>query len=125
MPSPTPLEGEHHGEAAEAGPGEHREDGGREEVAGYVYMYARQFSYFPSTVCLEAGSRYRLVLMSIDVVHGASIQLGDHSLMVRLPRGVPVELELEFDEPGEYMVYCSYYCGIGHPYMSAKIIVEP
>ncbi len=90
----------------------------------YVYIYAYQFGYRPSKICLKAGEQYRFVMMSIDVVHGASIQLDKGSLMIRLNPGQIVESTLSFTEPGEYLLYCTYFCGVGHDQMYAKIIVE-
>ena len=30
-----------------------------------------------------------------------------------------------FDEPGEYLLICHEYCGLGHHMMYGRIIVEP
>lgn len=89
-----------------------------------VYFRALQYGYLPPKLCLKAGQTYVFKMMATDVTHGASIQLGTGSRMVRLPAGVEVEQEYTFTEPGEYLVYCSYYCGVGHPFMKGKIIVQ-
>jgi heme/copper-type cytochrome/quinol oxidase subunit 2 len=119
----------------EEGPEEHEEMGAgemdmgaheeREEGHAVVYIQALQYGFRPNKICLEEGENYEFRMMATDVTHGASIQLGPGSRMTRLPPGVLVEQELTFTEPGEYMLYCSFYCGVGHPFMSGKIIVEP
>lgn len=90
-----------------------------------VYVIAFTFGYRPNKICLEAGKHYTFKMMSTDVVHGASIATGDGSIMIRLPPGEIVEISLSFEEPGEYLGYCSFFCGIGHYNMAFKIIVEP
>jgi heme/copper-type cytochrome/quinol oxidase subunit 2 len=61
--------------------------------------------------------------MAVDAAHGASIQLGSAAHIIRLPRGALVEREFTFTRPGEYLLYCTMYCGEGHQYMSGKIII--
>ena len=90
-----------------------------------VYIAAFTFGYRPSKICLLQGEHYTFKIMSIDVVHGASINTGKGSLMIRLPPEELVEFSIAFEEPGEYLAYCSYFCGIGHYNMAFKIMVEP
>lgn len=89
-----------------------------------VYLQAFQFGFRPQKLCLESGKAYMFVMMATDVTHGASIHLGQGSKMVRLPPRVSVMEEVTFTEPGEYLRYCSFYCGAGHAFMFAQIIVE-
>lgn len=89
-----------------------------------VYLEAYQWGYRPARLCLLAGVTYRFRMMATDVIHGASLYLGPASRMVRLTPGVPVEMEVTFPQPGEFLLYCSYYCGVGHPYMKGVIQVE-
>lgn len=121
---------DHQGEADHAEEKEteenHAEEGHAEEdAAPVVYLRALQWAYIPSRLCLEAGVTYEFRMMATDVIHGASIQLGDASKMVRLPPGTEVEQEVTFTEPGKYLLYCSYYCGVGHQVMKGQITVEP
>lgn len=88
-----------------------------------VYVLAQQWSFDPSLLRLKANQRYRFRMMAVDAAHGASIQLGSASHIIRLPKGALVERELSFTQPGEYLLYCTIYCGEGHQFMSAKIIV--
>ncbi len=89
-----------------------------------VYLLAQKWFFEPSVLRLRIGAPYRLRMMAVDASHGASIQLGYGSRIIRLRQGVVVEQELTFTRPGEYLVYCTIYCGIGHDRMSAKIVVS-
>ncbi len=115
-------------EGVQAAPHDGDEAAHRESAEGdatVVYLEAFRFGYTPSELCLEVGRTYEFRMMATDVVHGASISLGLGSMMVRLPPGIMVEKRITFREPGEYLLYCSYYCGIGHPLMQGRILVEP
>lgn len=89
-----------------------------------VYLSAQKWFFEPSVLRLRRGGPYRFRMMAVDASHGASIQLGRGSRIIRLRQGVVVEQELAFTRPGEYLVYCTIYCGIGHDRMSAKIVVS-
>lgn len=88
-----------------------------------IYLLAQQWSFEPAVLRLRAGTPYRLRMMAVDASHGASLQLGKGSQIVRLRQGALVEQELTFTRPGAYLVYCTIYCGIGHDRMSGQIVV--
>jgi plastocyanin len=88
-----------------------------------VYLMAYQWGYTPAVLRLEAGVAYRFRMMAIDVAHGASLQLGHGGRIVRLRPSVLVEHELTFTRPGEYLLYCTVYCGLPHDRMQGRIVV--
>jgi cytochrome c oxidase subunit II len=88
-----------------------------------VYLAVQQWLFEPTVLRLRAGVPYHFRMMALDVSHGASLQLGRGSHVIRLRPGVLAERELTFKRPGEYLVYCTIYCGLGHDQMSATIIV--
>lgn len=88
-----------------------------------VYIIAYQWGFTPTILRLAANARYRFRMMAVDVTHGAAIRLGAASRVMRLRTGALVEQELEFTRAGEYLVYCTSYCGILHDRMRGKIIV--
>jgi heme/copper-type cytochrome/quinol oxidase subunit 2 len=88
-----------------------------------VYLAVQQWLFEPTVLRLRSGVPYRFRIMALDVSHGASIQLGRGSRIIRLRPGVLAERELTFTRPGEYLVYCTVYCGLGHDHMSATIVV--
>ncbi len=88
-----------------------------------VYLLVQRWSFEPGVLRLARGQRYRFRMMAADVAHGASIQAGRGSVMMRLRPGVLVERALEFREAGRYLVYCTTYCGAPHDRMWASIQV--
>lgn len=89
-----------------------------------VFMLAQQWSFDPPELHLRTGIPYRFKMMAVDAAHGASLQLGRGSHIIRLPKGILVEEELVFTKPGEYLLYCTIYCGEGHQFMNGKIQVS-
>ena len=98
-------------------------DGSVQPRASEVYLMAMQWAYLPGVLRLQTGVPYRFRMMAMDSTHGAAIALGSGSRIIRLRPGVLVEQELTFKRPGEYLVYCTVYCGLPHDRMQGKIIV--
>lgn len=129
-----PMAG-HEGHAGMAMPGtappahEHGHEAGHDDPpapAGEpvdAYLLVQQWLFEPSVLRLAAGVPYRLRMLSLDVSHGASLQLGLGSRIVRLRPGVPTDLLVRFERPGDYLLYCTVYCGLGHDQMHGRIIV--
>lgn len=109
---------------APAAPHDNQRDAVTEAVD--VYLMAFQWGYAPAVLRLETGVPYRLRMMALDAAHGASLQLGNGSRIIRLRPNALVEQTLTFERPGEYLLYCTVYCGLAHDRMQGKIIVtEP
>lgn len=88
-----------------------------------VLLLAERYYFDPSALRLDLGQTYRFRMLASDVTHGASIQFGDGARMIRLQAGTETELELTFTRPGNFLVYCTSYCGPGHDVMQARITV--
>ncbi|MCL6609418.1 MAG: hypothetical protein K6T74_15135 [Geminicoccaceae bacterium] len=88
-----------------------------------VYLAAFQWGFEPQILRLEVGRPYRFRMMAVDVAHGAALQLGPASRIIRLRPGVLVEQELTFTRPGDYLVYCTVFCGPGHELMAGRLLV--
>jgi heme/copper-type cytochrome/quinol oxidase subunit 2 len=88
-----------------------------------VYLMVQRWSFEPAALKLARDQRYRFRMMAMDVAHGASIQAGAGSVIVRLRPGVAVAREIAFRRPGRYLVYCTTYCGPPHDRMWAAIEV--
>jgi heme/copper-type cytochrome/quinol oxidase subunit 2 len=88
-----------------------------------VYLMAYQWGFTPDALRLESGRTYRLRMMAVDVSHGAAIRLGPGSRIVRLRANTLVEQTTTFTRPGDYLVYCTVYCGPGHARMQSRLIV--
>jgi cytochrome c oxidase subunit 2 len=86
-----------------------------------VYLVARLWQWYP-ILELEAGKSYRIHLMSMDWLHGFSLQ----------PENINIEVHPGYDHvvtvtpthPGTYSIICNEYCGINHSTMTSKLYVK-
>lgn len=88
-----------------------------------IYLMAQKFAYSPDVLRLKVGQAYRFRMMADDISHGASIQLGAASRIIRLRPNVVTEQTITFINPGEYLLYCTVYCGQAHDAMQGRIVV--
>jgi heme/copper-type cytochrome/quinol oxidase subunit 2 len=88
-----------------------------------VYLMAYRWGYDPALLRLDVGVAYRFRMMAVDSSHGASLQLGSASRVIRLPAGRLNEQVLRFTTPGDRLLYCTVYCGLAHDRMTGRIIV--
>jgi cytochrome c oxidase subunit 2 len=87
-----------------------------------VVMVARAWSFTPNEVRVPAGSRVTFVATSTDVIHG--LLVGGTRINVMLIPGQITRYSYTFDKPGEYLLMCHEYCGLGHHTMGGKVVVE-
>ncbi len=89
-----------------------------------IKMTARKYSYAPEVIRVPAGIRVILELESTDVVHGFKIDR--YGIETEIPRRGEGTATVEFytREPGTYGFKCSHFCGLKHPWMDGKLIVE-
>jgi cytochrome c oxidase subunit II len=85
-----------------------------------VFLQASQFQWTP-VLELQRGETYRILISSIDVQHGFSVQPGNVNFQV-LPEFI-TGLEMTPEETGEYTIVCNEFCGLGHHLMVGRIIV--
>ncbi len=92
----------------------------------------QQWYYDPSiikvnpydAINVRPGDRVRFILSSRDMTHGFAIN--EMGVNLAVPPGAAVihEISIPHDmAEGTYTMYCSIFCGIGHPYLKGKIIV--
>jgi hypothetical protein len=123
--APDHAQAEDHGAHGAAMPSMPARADGMHEGPVEVYLMAYQWGYAPSVLRLEPGVPYRFRMMALDVAHGASLQLGLGGRIVRLRPGTLVEQDLAFSKPGQYLLYCTVYCGLAHERMQGRVIVGP
>jgi cytochrome c oxidase subunit 2 len=88
-----------------------------------LVMVAQIWSFVPNEVHIPAGATLEIDATSRDVIHGLHVLRTDINIMV-IP-GEVAHVVHTFSEPGEYLMVCHEYCGIGHQGMYGKIIVDP
>lgn len=87
-------------------------------VTGVALMFAFQ----PNEIRVPVGVPVTFRLTSPDVTHGFQI-IGTNGNAMVVP-GYVTQFTTTFDRPGEYLIACNEYCGLGHHLMSATLIVE-
>jgi cytochrome c oxidase subunit 2 len=94
-----------------------------ESGAIHVRVIGVTFAWLPGEVTVPANRPITFHLTSADVVHGYMIVRTNGNAMV-IP-GYVSQFTTTFVEPGEYLVACNEYCGVGHQNMATKLIVVP
>jgi cytochrome c oxidase subunit II len=104
--------------------GEFAEPGVYAERDGAVRVVTRAefFVFRPSVMRVPAGRPVRFRVTSPDVIHG--FQIVGTNVNITVAPGYVSEVTTTFPHPGEYLVVCNEYCGLGHHLMQATVIVE-
>lgn len=87
-----------------------------------VVVRAYAFGYDPAEIRVPAGAEITFIGSSRDVIHGFNIE-GTRINMMLIPGQVSRNV-YTFREPGEHLLICHEYCGVGHHFMHGKIIAE-
>jgi cytochrome c oxidase subunit II len=98
---------------------------GVREVAPGEYeavIIGRAWSFEPNEIRVPAGSKVTFISSSTDVIHG--IQVTGTRINVMLIPGQISRVEYTFREPGEHLLICHEYCGLGHHTMGGRVIIE-
>ena len=85
-----------------------------------VQVVATKFAFEPAVIQVTAGEPVRLVIHSVDRVHGFSIR--DLNIDVQIPRSGDVVVEFTAPRAGRYEIACSEFCGSGHGHMKAAVV---
>jgi cytochrome c oxidase subunit 2 len=81
------------------------------------------FAWLPREMTVPAATPVTFHITSTDVTHGFQIIRTNGQSMV-IP-GYVSQFTTQFDEPGEYVVVCNEYCGVGHHTMAGRLHVVP
>jgi plastocyanin len=81
---------------------------------------AARFAWYPQLV-LQSGKRYRIWLSSADVLHGFS--LVGQNLNLEVAPYHEMGAWLTIGKPGDYLVVCNEFCGLGHAAMAGHVYV--
>jgi cytochrome c oxidase subunit 2 len=87
-----------------------------------VIAVGTMFAFDPNEIHVPAHRPVTFRLTSSDVTHGFEI-VGTNGNTMLVP-GYVSQFTTTFDRPGEYLIVCNEYCGLGHHLMSAKLLVE-
>ncbi len=87
-----------------------------------VVITIKMYSFAPAEIRVPAGKKVTFRMTSSDVIHGFQIVRTNANSMV-IP-GYVSQFSMTFQWPGEYLIVCNEFCGLGHHLMQAKLIVE-
>ena len=87
------------------------------------HLVARQFAYDPPIIRVSKGDQVTIKAESKDVLHGLYLDGYDIDRVLR--PGEPVQFTFIANKEGKFGFRCSTTCGVLHPFMIGKLIVEP
>lgn len=85
-------------------------------------IVAQAWAFLPPEIRVPAGAEVTFTASTVDLIHGLEVAGTRVNLML-----IPGQISrntYRFDRPGEYLLLCHEYCGLGHHTMSGKLIVE-
>lgn len=86
-----------------------------------VRVIAQQYSFVPGCIVVPTQTQVVFRATSPDVVHGFLVAGTNVNTMV-VP-GFVAEVRTRFDQPGEHVMPCHEYCGVGHEGMWGRVRV--
>jgi cytochrome c oxidase subunit 2 len=86
-----------------------------------VRAIGQQYSFTPQCIVVPADTPITFRATSADVVHGLLIEGTNINTM--LVPGYISELQTSFKTPGEHVMPCQEFCGVGHQGMWGKVKV--
>lgn len=86
-----------------------------------VRALGQQYSFTPSCLLVPADTQVTFRMTSADAVHGFLV-LGTNINLMLVP-GYISSLRARFDAPGERLMPCHEFCGVGHEGMWARVKV--
>jgi cytochrome c oxidase subunit 2 len=86
-----------------------------------LVMVAQAFAFQPADIQIPAGAKVHFIVTSADVIHGLEIANTNVNMMVT--PGYVSRMTYTFNDPGEYLMLCNEYCGVGHHLMGTRIEV--
>ncbi len=87
-----------------------------------IDMTAEHFHFTPEELHVSAGTLVTLKITAIDGTHG--FKLGAFGIKQKIEENETKVIEFYAGEKGEYGFRCSHLCGIGHFWMTGKVVIE-
>jgi len=84
-----------------------------------VRAVAQQYSFTPGCILLPTDTMVRFRMTSADVIHGFLV--ADTNINLMLVPGYISTINARFKTPGERLMPCHEFCGVGHAGMWARV----
>ena len=89
-----------------------------------VRIVAQQYSFVPACIVVPAEMPVTFRGTSTDAIHGFIV--GTTNVNTMLVPGFVATFTTTFKKPGEHLMPCHEYCGVGHEAMWAKVqVISP
>jgi cytochrome c oxidase subunit II len=89
-----------------------------------IEINVKRFTYQPDVITLKRGEPVVLVMRSIDVTHGFTVdELNLKSAEIK--KGKDTEIRFTPEKAGHFIGKCAHFCGKGHGTMTLQIEVLP
>jgi cytochrome c oxidase subunit 2 len=85
-------------------------------IIGQVWLFR------PDEIRVPVDAEITFTATTADVIH--SLYIPGTGVNMTLVPGQITRDTYRFEEPGEYLMVCNEYCGVGHHTMYGKVIVE-
>lgn len=85
-------------------------------------IIVKQFEFQPSVIRVKLGERVVVHLTSIDVPHGFGIS--EFGINVQILPNETTTVSFVADRQGTFTIFCTVFCGTGHPNHKGTLIVE-
>ncbi|BAN90547.1 cytochrome c oxidase subunit II [Aeropyrum camini] len=89
-----------------------------------VYIVGRQFVWIPSNIVLKDPKQVTFYVATTDVIHGFEIAGTNVNFMVIPGYIAKFTWYPPKNAEGEYLILCNEYCGVGHQFMKASLVIE-
>lgn len=88
-----------------------------------VRIVATQYAFLPNCIAVPLNQPVTLRLASPDTIHG--ILIADTNVNTMVVPGYVSQVHATFTRPGETLMPCHEFCGLGHSAMLAHVQVLP
>jgi cytochrome c oxidase subunit 2 len=85
-------------------------------------IVAQSWAFNPAEIRVPRGAEVTFIATSADIIHGMAVA-GTRLNMMLIP-GQISKNTYRFERPGEHLLICHEYCGLGHHTMFGRVIVE-
>ena len=95
---------------------------GSENQAVEIKMTARKYRFDPNPITVKKGQHVKLLISALDHDHGFKLEA--FNINQKIKKGTTATIEFTADKAGTFPFQCSDFCGLGHPRMKGKLLVE-
>ena len=89
-----------------------------------IKITAQKYRFEPDTIKVPIDTHVFIEIESLDVIHGFNIERYGIDKEIPVKGKGTVSVEFYTRERGTYKFKCSHLCGIKHPWMNGKLVVE-